>query len=207
MTHARIFILDGTPLVRVHPSDAFGDSNTARSLELTAAIVKGDAAAFELLYRAWFPRMLGMARRATGRDESFALDVTQDAFVRVIRGPVVCATEAELGAWLRRCVLSASIDKLREEARRRARERARTRADSGEAPDLEAVERLRWLAKSLDELSLVDRDLLKLKFELDRTLEQIGALQQGKTGSWASVHGRIRRSLERLRLAAAEFFV
>ena len=174
---------------------------------MTAALARGDAAVFDRFYRAWFPRLLGLARRATGRDEAFALDVVQDAFVRVIRSPRVCPSEGELAAWLRACVLSAAVDRLRAEARRLARERAEASHASATTPTdpLEATERLAWLADRLGELPASDRDLIRLRFEVQRTLAEIAAETTGMH-TWGSVQGRLRRTLERLRLAASEYF-
>lgn len=174
----------------------------ARTLERTAALAKGDPAAFEFVYRAWFERLLALARTATRRDEAFCLDVVQDAFLRVIRAPRVCPTEAELAGWLRRCVLSAAVDRLRRDARRDARENAR---GLPEAPGdrVGDAEQLRWLRDRLAELSPEDRDLLRLRFEIDRTLAEIAG--DGR-GTWGAVHGRLRRTLDRLRRAASEYF-
>ncbi len=176
---------------------------------MTAALARGDAAVFDLFYRAWFPKLLGLARRATGRDEAFSLDVVQDAFVRIIRVPRVCPTEGELAAWLRACVLSAAVDRLRADARRRARERTSTPRDLAptavEHDPTDAAERLAWLADRLVELPSSDRDLIRLRFDIQRTLAEIAADAEGGT-TWGSVQGRLRRTLERLRLAASEYF-
>jgi RNA polymerase sigma factor (sigma-70 family) len=177
--------------------------------DTTSALAKGDAAVFSAFYRFWFPRLLGLAKRATGRDEAFALDVVQDAFVRVIRAPKRCGSEGELSAWLRAITLSAAVDRLRREARREARE-AKRRADSTHAPDaavtLDAAECLAWLAARLEELAPDDRDLLRLRFEVRQTLGEISARGGGHTAGWAAVHGRIRRAVDRLRKAAGEYF-
>lgn len=173
---------------------------TPGPLELTAAIARGDAAAFERLYREWFDRLLALAGAATRRDEAFCLDVVQEAFVRVIRGPRVCRTEAELAGWLRRCVLSAAVDRLRGEARRARRE---AQAGGGVSAAAADAEQLAWLRDRLAELPPEDRELLRLRFEVERTLEEIAG---ASGGTWAGVHGRIRRTLERLRQAAWEYF-
>ncbi len=177
---------------------------SSRTLERTAAIARGDPAAFELLYRAWFDRLLALARAATRRDEAFCLDVVQDAFVRVIRSPRACPTEAQLAGWLRRCVLSAAVDRLRRDARRTAREGARGASEAANAAEgVGDAEQLLWLRDRLAELSPEDRDLLRLRFEIDRTLDEIAG--DGR-GTWGAVHGRLRRTLDRLRRAASEYF-
>jgi len=174
---------------------------------MTAALARGDAAVFDGFYRAWFPRLFALARRATGRDEAFALDVVQDAFVRIIRSPRVCPTEGELAAWLRTCVLSASVDRLRTDARRQARERADAgrNTEAATADPTEAAERLAWLADRLAELTVSDHDLIRLRFDVQRSLAEIAAESKGGT-TWGSVQGRLRRTLDRLRLAASEYF-
>jgi RNA polymerase sigma factor (sigma-70 family) len=213
VTQARSLILVGEALVpqsarteeRPDPSAAL---STPTAHDMTVAIARGDAAVFEVLYRAWFPRLLGLAGRATGRDESFALDVVQDAFIRVIRSPRVCPTEGELAAWLRTCVLSAAVDRLRSEARRSTRER-QTHACAPPTPEgpnesVEAAERLAWLARRLAELGPLDQELIRLRFDIERSLRQIAAESDGRT--WAGVHGRVRRLVERLKIAASEYF-
>jgi hypothetical protein len=51
-----------------------GQHNTAR---LTRAIARGDRDALATFYNAWFDRSYAAARRLTGRDESFCLDVVR----------------------------------------------------------------------------------------------------------------------------------
>lgn len=179
---------------------------TLPALELTRALARGDRLAFEVLYREHFGRMVGLAQRATGRDEAFSLDVVHDAFVRIIDRPVICESDELLRAWLRRVVLAAAIDRLRAEARRRGREAvAGERLDGMESGGAEwAAERLAWLAVELKRLPDQDRELIELRFRAERSLAEIAA---GGTGlGWAAVHGRIRRAIERLRRSAEEFF-
>src|SRR5690606_20630028 len=93
------------------------------SLQTTSAIARGDAEAFAQFYEVWFDRMVLMARSVTGRDESFCLDVTQDAMLRIVRSMRPMATEDDLRRWLLRIVHTAALDRLRSEDRRRRRER------------------------------------------------------------------------------------
>ncbi len=76
--------------------------------ELTDGIVSGDDEAFTCFYETWFDRMYAEARRLTGRDESFCLDVVQDAMLRVIRKLKPLDTEPALARWVRRTVRSRS---------------------------------------------------------------------------------------------------
>jgi DNA-directed RNA polymerase specialized sigma subunit len=69
---------------------------------------------------------------------------------------------------------------------------------------VEAAERLAWLAQRLAELGPLDQELIRLRFDIERSLRQIAAESDGRT--WAGVHGRVRRLVERLKIAASEYF-
>ncbi len=90
----------------------------------------GDGAAVEpLLPRA--ATLHAAARRATGRDEMFCLDVVQDAVLRVIRTVRPVESEAAArSAWLRLVVRTAAYDLLRREQRQPARNARRGRRSS-----------------------------------------------------------------------------
>jgi DNA-directed RNA polymerase specialized sigma24 family protein len=68
---------------------------------LTTAIASGDTEAFGRFYDRWFDWSVAEARRATGRDESFCLDVVQDAMMRVIKSMKPLPHEAALYRWMR----------------------------------------------------------------------------------------------------------
>src|SRR5262245_41491413 len=53
--------------------------------KLTAALAAGNEDAVETFYRRYFDWLYAQARRATRRDESFCLDVVQDAVLRIMR--------------------------------------------------------------------------------------------------------------------------
>ena len=178
---------------------------------LTEAVSKGDPVAVEAFYRAWFDRAYRLARSLTGRDESFCLDVVQDAMLRVVRSlPRLDRAEA-LERWMARTVHATAIDRLRREARRarheaRSGERAvRAGAEAGPAAGeaLEVEEEVAWLRAQLARLDAVDGALLRERFERGKTLRAAGRAV-GMTGHAA--HGRIRRVIARLRAAAREVF-
>ena len=110
--------------------------------ELTAAIASSDTEALASLYREHFDSLYGEARRITGRDESFCLDVVQDALMRVIRSIPIMETEAGLRRWLSFVVRSCAYDRLRQMARRRHREASVAVADDGGASHDELSDRL-----------------------------------------------------------------
>ncbi len=161
--------------------------------QLTRAIARGDERAFARFYSDWFEPAYAMARDLTRRDESFCLDVVQDAMLRAARSMKPIDSENQLHAWMRRVVHTSALDHLRAERRRRARELAR-------ASDAQAIirpldERIEWLREELAKLPAADRSLLRLKFAQSATLADAGA-SEGITG--ASAHGRIRRAIARL---------
>lgn len=176
----------------------------ATTRDLTMGLVRGDAAALEALYRAWFDRVVALASKATRRDEAFCLDAAQEAFLRVIRSPVVIETESELAAWLRRCVLSAAVDRLRREARAKGREQRAGSQAQAALPDqsAQAAEQLAWIAQRLRELGDADQELVRLRFGVEQTLEEVARARGTTTGG---VHGRLRRLVAALRSVAGGF--
>ncbi len=182
--------------------------------KLTSAIASGDTEAFACFYRDWFDRACSEARRATGRDESFCLDVVQDAMMRVIKSIKPIENEAALATWMRLTIQSCAYDRLRQEGRRRRREQevqpATTAADedagttdSGGIRDRELDERLVWLRRELDACDDRTITLLTMRHRFGWTLAQIGTALGLKPGA---VDGRLRRTLDALRQRAKEAF-
>lgn len=157
-----------------------------------AAIARGDRAAIERFYNASFTVALAVARHATGRDEAFCLDVVHDAMIRLLRGVKPTLSDEQLDVYMKRCVVTAALDRLRCERRRTRRERSldAPAREAGHEPD--ALQSLRDALAQLDEL---DRSLLASRFAYEATLEDAGRTH-GMSG--AAAHGRIRRSLARL---------
>jgi RNA polymerase sigma factor (sigma-70 family) len=173
---------------------------------LTTAIASGDTEAFARFYRAWFEVMYADAVRATGRDESFCLDVVQDAMLRLIRRMRPMASEDDLRRWLRTVVRSCAYDRLRSEARRRRREAeaAAARRDAGAPgaarPD-DVRRRLRWLEQQLQACDDASTRMLVMRHRFGWTLRQIAASLGLEPGA---VDGRLRRLVRGLRRKAQE---
>ena len=89
--------------------------NESEIAKTTRTIASGDTEALARFYSQWFDPMYAMARRSTGRDESFCLDVVQECMMRVIRSIKPMATESELRRWLHVVVRSCALDALRRE--------------------------------------------------------------------------------------------
>jgi RNA polymerase sigma factor (sigma-70 family) len=175
---------------------------------LTTAIASGDTEAFARFYRAWFDAMYADAVRATGRDESFCLDVVQDAMLRIIRRMKPMATEGDLRRWLRAVVQSCAYDRLRGESRRRRREadaaagRRNSAARTAPEPD-ELRRRLRWLEQQLRSRDDASVRILLMRHRFGWTLRQIGAALGVDPGA---IDGRLRRLVGGLRRKAKEEF-
>ncbi len=173
---------------------------------LTRAIRRGDAEALRRHYEAWFDPCYAMARKLTRRDESFCLDVVQEAMLRIVKAMPILDTEAQVQVWMGAVVRTTAIDMLRRERRRTAREK-RSHADSPASQPSHAEfhtrDAARWLAQEVRSLPQKDQVLLRLRFADDRTLREV-AMASGMSDG--AVHGRIRRALAVLRRAGEETF-
>lgn len=172
---------------------------------LTAAMAAGDTRAVEVFYRRNFDSLYAHARRFTGRDEAFCMDVVQEAVLRIIRNVRPARTEAQLSAWLRLVVQTAAYDLIRQETRRHRRELVAcvdtSQSDDSMSPEQGDQERLEWLRS---EISSFDEQLVKmldLRFDKRWTLARIA---QAMGLSLGTVDGRLRRALAELRRRAME---
>ena len=171
--------------------------------EFTAAIASGDTEAFARLFRERFDDMFADARRATGRDESFCLDVVQDAMIRVIRSMKPLDTEERLRSWLRVVVRSCAYDRLRKEVRQRKWEAVAAKLPRETADRAETERRLEWLQAELARLDDPSVRLLLMRYRLGWTLQRIGVAFRLRPGA---VDGRVRRLTAALRRRAGETY-
>ncbi|MCK7594509.1 RNA polymerase sigma factor [Pseudomarimonas salicorniae] len=90
------------------------------ALALDASVLaraqRGDASAFEVVYRSYSRPAFGLALRVLGRP-AVAEDVVHDAFLRAFERMDGYRGDAPFGAWIKRLVLNAAIDRLRAERR------------------------------------------------------------------------------------------
>jgi RNA polymerase sigma-70 factor (ECF subfamily) len=85
--------------------------------ELLSALRAGREEAFETLVRAHSGRMLSVCRRIL-RSEEEAKDAVQEAFVSAFRGISKFQGTCQLGTWLHRIAVNASLMRLRARKRR-----------------------------------------------------------------------------------------
>jgi RNA polymerase sigma factor (sigma-70 family) len=171
--------------------------------KLSAAMAAGDEGAVEIFYRRYFDWLYAQARRASRRDESFCLDVVQDAVLRVIRTVRVVKSEVQFRAWLRLVVQTTACDKLRSESRRLRRESAVARPVVECADEPSDMAQHDWLRRQIAQLDPQLARLMELRFGQGLTLRRIAA---GLGLSVGTVDGRLRRALGQLRLGAFEEF-
>lgn len=191
-------MLRGEGVVSVGSRCDPADSASERARATTRAIHGGDTRAFEAFFRERFDDMYADARRFTGRDDAFCLDVVQNAMIRVIQRMKPLDSEEHLRRWLTATVRSCAFDGLRCESRRRRRE-----VQSGRGGDpietVELNERLNWLRGELALLERADANVMAMRYQFGWTLQRIGAALGLKPGN---VDGRIRRIISRLRRRA-----
>lgn len=176
-------------------SQAETSPDDALAQRLSLGVSRGHSDALEALYRQWFPWMLAAARRLGGLDEPTALDVVQDATIRLARAMPPLRSHADLERWMTRLMHTTTLDLLRRRARRARREQVRRAAPAMTDDRLERLER------ALAALSPEDRSFLGLRFALGRSLDAAGAATS-TTGDAA--HGRFRRLFRRLRRVVQE---
>lgn len=188
------------------PTDRANDSPDARAAAWCRGIHAGDPNALSDFYKSWFDRSLAIVRARTGRDESFALDVVQDAMIRVARSVPRLDSEADLSRWMIRVLTTCALDRVKAESREQSRRAHAAPASavtaSGNPDDdsrlsVDAV--IQALQRHLAELKPDQRAALMLRFWLGRSLAAIG---RAFSISEDSAHAKLRTSLRSLRRAA-----
>ncbi|WP_428940227.1 RNA polymerase sigma factor [Fontivita pretiosa] len=185
------------------PRDEHAQPTPDTTAALTAAMAAGDERAVEQFYRAYFDRLYSLARKITWRDESFCLDVVQDAVLRIIRTIRPVQTEAQLLAWLRLVVQTTAYDHLRIERRRvhHEAEMIELRSCDDFPYGLWDDDQQQWLKERLEEFDPQLVQMIELRFERQWTLKRIGELFGLSIGT---IDGRLRRAIQELRERAAE---
>ncbi len=174
---------------------------------ITTAVASGDTDAFAVFYRDWFNVMYQQAQQITKRDESFCLDITQDAMLRVIKSIKPMDSSDDLRRWLNVVVKTCAYDRFREQARRTAREIKFLSKQESDAHDCNiedhqsTLERLQWLERELRSMDHTDAELLLMRHRFGWTLKRIGQALGLKPGA---VDGKIQRLLRKMRRRAKE---
>jgi RNA polymerase sigma-70 factor (ECF subfamily) len=168
-----------------------GPLDRRRERALVRAAQKGDAVAFEALFRRHWPA----AHRAAWlvlRDAPAAEDVVQEAFLSAVRALDRFDTRRPFGPWLHRIVVNRAIDATRARALRREAVIGDVPEPPGPA-DPPAV--AGGLDAALEALGPEHRAVVVLRFVLDYTPGEIAAILDLPRGT---VNSRLRRALDRM---------
>jgi RNA polymerase sigma-70 factor (ECF subfamily) len=188
--------------IHMEPSGGGGDR------ELMARLAAGDREALAPLMGRHYRRLYRIALSYL-RQPDDALDVVQEAFVKVFQSASRWDGSAEAGPWLARVTVNLAIDRWRRD-RRRARtftplaedDHAATLADLSPSPDhrvrhREAGERVAAALRGLPEKQ---RAVVVLRHYQDMSLEEIA----GTLGmSLGTVKSSLHRALGRMRASLA----
>jgi len=131
-----------------------------------AALVRGDRAAFDVLYRRHRDWVARLARRFSGRDDD-ALDITQDAFCHLFDRPVTFVLTGKLTTYLYPVVKNLALSHAR---RRRRHAGAAIEADALPAPTATGPSELEAVVAGLPE---AQREVLLMRFIDDLSLAEI----------------------------------
>jgi RNA polymerase sigma-70 factor (ECF subfamily) len=175
-------------------------SETGFATTLDAATLvraqRGDRGAREQIYRTYERPAFGLALRVLGRAPA-AEDAVHDSFVRAFEKLGSYRGEAPFGAWLKRLVVNASIDRLRSEQRWVDADEPLDELLAPDASQGDQVEALGLLAR----LPARARSVVWLHEMEGYSHVEIGALFK-QSESWSK--SLLARSLERLRSALAQ---
>ena len=167
----------------------------ASDLDLVQRANRGDADAFEALYRRYRDWVVRLAERHTGNRDD-ALDVMQDAFAYLFdRFPGFVLT-AQLKTFLYPVVRNLAIDRVR---RRRPEVDVDSLADTLAAPPLAGADG--DLARLVASLPAGHREVLLLRYTDDLSLAQIAAALDVPLGT---VKSRLHAALAALKGRVAQ---
>jgi RNA polymerase sigma-70 factor, ECF subfamily len=173
-------------------------------VELVAAINRGDAAAFEVLYFRHRDWVTGLAYRFTG-DSDAALDVLQDTFLYFLKKFPGFRLTANLKTFLYPAVRNLSIAARRKAARYQATPAELEQIERAPAPEAGGTEAgdLQVVLATLPE---EQREVLQLRFVDGLSLAEIAEAMAIPLGT---VKSRLHKALQTLRqdTRTRDFFV
>ena len=154
----------------------------------------GSDRAMQILARRWQRRLWRYAMRLTGRDET-AWDVTQEAWMAIIKGLRRLQDPAMFASWALRIVRNKSADHWRGVGQRRRL----TEGAAEQHPDSERSEgddRSEALQRAIRRLSPDRRELLSLRYEQDLGIGAIARILGIPPGT---VKSRLHHAREELK--------
>jgi RNA polymerase sigma-70 factor (ECF subfamily) len=164
---------------------------------LAIGVRRGDPAAFDAFYAAYFDRLFRFLLVLSHGHEDLARDALQETLVRVLRHVRPLPDEQALWRWLARVARTALVDLLRK-TRGRARVRLDARLDATAASDDEFADRAlrESLSRALASLPADERALVEAHYLRGRAQRDL-ALEHDTTRK--AVETRIARIRQKLR--------
>ena len=161
---------------------------------------RGDRSAFERLVRRHGGAALGLATALVG-DRGRAEDVAQEAFLKAYARLGQLRESERFGPWLLGIVRGAALDALRREKRRPTVWREELADQTAAPPEepgqaLEMAERQARIRAAIAALPEHYREVVALKYEQDRSYEEIAALLETTK---QTVESRLFRARQALR--------
>ena len=160
----------------------------------------GDVAAWRQLVSIWQQRLYLHARRITGEHEA-GRDVTQDAWLSMVRGIKKLDDPARFRAWAFRIVSNKATDWVRRQVRRRKMlEVAKDEAerDGNEKEDAATKSNVEIVRSAVRKLSREQRALLSMFYEDGLEISEIASILKIPVGTVKSRMFSIRQELKPL---------
>lgn len=167
---------------------------------LVAAARTGDRRAFGELALAWQPKLLAHAYRLTG-DHDMARDVTQDAWMHIVRGLPHLHDTATFPAWAYRIVTRRTADiirRLQRQRRTNAAYEAEPRLAETSAAEAEAAADAGPLHKAMADLPAAQRAPVALHYIEGFSVAEIATVLEVPAGT---IKTRLMHARKKLRAA------
>ena len=170
---------------------------------LTTALKRGEEAAFTWLHGEWSGRINRYSFALAAGDESFAAEIAQAVWLRIVRHIRILQDEQAMWCWIACAARHAAVDLRRKGGRyARALDRFKTWwSPSGDASANDSAGLLNALEISLATLSCEEQLMIEGRYFAGESLEAIGARLAIST---RAVEGRLARLRQRLREEIAQ---
>ena len=168
---------------------------TSRSDELFAIrCVLGERDAFDALIARWHEPVWRYLRRLSGSDDA-AADLSQDTWLRVLRGVASLREPSRFRPWLFGIARRVAIDRLRRQYANPIDDDAALEDLPASEPEAELESDLAALEAGVASLPMRERDSLALFYLRELSIEEIAALLGVPAGTVKSRLFRARRML------------
>jgi RNA polymerase sigma-70 factor (ECF subfamily) len=166
---------DTTPVTA--PAEALPSAN-ALDLEALAAIRLGNRAAFEEMYRRYYPRLMDFLGRVTKHRE-LAEEIVNDTMYTVWNAGDSFAGRSKVSTWVFGIAYKKALKRLHRDRRQSADsldEAYDTLSDNDPAREADVAQVRVALARALERLSPAHRSVVELTYMMDCSYEEIAKI-------------------------------